>query len=140
MLERRDVGAVEGLSPRRTEVLWRLAVVRLLKEPRCWPGDLSGCFSCAAAPRLVLEMGTTRLMLWFSVLVRVRTGLPLLGLFGGGGLIPAGRLLEVVMFLVFVGFFPLVIRAAPPTAGQEAAWFPVLSSADCPATVFLAAF
>lgn len=108
MLERRDDGAVEGLSPRRKEVLLRLETVRLagvavLEEPRWLPGGFSERLPRDGAPRLVLEMGTTRLMPWFSELVRVRTGLHLLAAefaFGVAGFIPAGRLLEVGRFLV----------------------------------------
>lgn len=102
MLERRDEGAVEGLSPRRREVLLKLETVRLagvavLEEPRWLPGGFSGHLASDEAPRLFLEMGTTRLMSWFSELVRVRTGWDL---FGFAGFIPAGRVLEVGRFLV----------------------------------------
>lgn len=108
MLERRDEGAVEGLAPRRKEVPLRLETVRLagaavLDEPRWLPGGFSERLTRDGAPRLVLEMGTTRLIPWFSVLVRVRTGLPLSAaevVFEAAGFIPAGRVLEVGRLLV----------------------------------------
>lgn len=107
-LERLDEGAVEGLSPRRREVLLRLDMDTLagaaaMEGPRWLPGGFSGRLPRDGAPRLVLEMGTTRLMPWFSELVRVRTGLTLLAVepaFVIAGLSPGGRVLEVGMFLV----------------------------------------
>lgn len=108
MLERRDEGAVEGLSPRRTELLLRLETVTLagaavLEDPRTFPGGFSGRFPRDGAPLLALEMGTTRLMPWFSELVRVRTGLLLLvaeEAFGVAVFVPAGRVFEVGRLLV----------------------------------------
>lgn len=98
MLERRDEGAVDGLSPCLKEVLLRLETVTLagaavLEEPWWLPGGFSGRLPCDGAPRLVLEMGTTRLMPWFSELVRVRTGLDLLtaeAVFGVAGFLQVG--------------------------------------------------
>lgn len=108
MLERRDEGAVEGLSPRRRVVLLRLdmdtlAGVTAMEGPRWLPGGFSERLPRDGVPRLVLEMGTTRLMPWFSELVRVRTGLTLLAVEAAvviAGLIPGGRVLEVGRFLV----------------------------------------
>lgn len=85
------------------------------------PGGFSGRLPCDGAPWLVLEMGTTRLMPWFSELVRVRTGLDLLvaeAVFGVVGFIPVGRVLEVGRFLldgldeVTNSAFPFVEEAA----------------------------
>lgn len=95
-LERRDEGAVEGLAPRRRELPLRLETVRLA-------GSFSGRLPRDGATRLVLEMGTTRLMPWFSELLSVRTGLHLLAAAAAAafaGFIPAGRVLEVGRFLV----------------------------------------
>lgn len=94
MLERREEGAVEGLSTRHTALL--LGVVRLeagLEDPRWFLGGLSGCVHEDKVPLVGLEMFTTRLMPWFSEVVRVRTGLDLLGL------VTEGRVLEVGSFL-----------------------------------------
>lgn len=78
-LERRDEGAVAGLSPRRCKALLLLVVVVLVapEEPRWSPRGFSRCFTCGLAPLLDLEIGTTRRMPWFSELVRVRTALGL---------------------------------------------------------------
>lgn len=117
ILEHRDEGAVDGLSPRRTEVLLRLEAVgvAVLEEPRWWPGGFSGRLTKEEAPRLILEIGTTRLMPWFSELVRVRTGLHLLPVVAAG-FIPGGRVLEVGRFfeddLDEFSAFPLVEEAA----------------------------
>lgn len=88
MLERRDEGAVEGLSPRRREVLpwWGTGRPAAgLEEPRWFPGGL--------LTRLGLEMGTTRLMVWFSEVVRVRTALV-------GVVVLAGVLVLVVVLVL----------------------------------------
>ena len=74
---------MDGLSPRRREVLLRLETVVLfspavLEDPRWWPRGFSGQLPGDGAPRIFREMGTTRLMPWFSEVVRVRTGLDLL--------------------------------------------------------------
>lgn len=100
---------MEGLSPRRRELLLKLETVGLvsavmLEDLRWWPGGFSGRLPRVGAPRVVREMGTTRLMPWFSELVRVRTGLDLLVLevvFGVTlAFTPAGRIFEVGAFLV----------------------------------------
>lgn len=80
-----------------------MADAAVLEEPLWLPGGFSACLPRVRAPRLVLEMGTTRLMSWFSEFVRVRTGLYLLvadTMFGVAGFIPAGRVLEAGGFLV----------------------------------------
>lgn len=102
MLERLDEGAVEGLSPRRRAALFWLETGKLwgtavLVEPRTCAVGFSGHLTKDEVFRLVLLMGTTRLMPWFSVWVRVRVGFALSEV---EGFVPAGWDLEVGRFLV----------------------------------------
>lgn len=102
MLERWDKGAVDGLSPCRMDVLLETFRLVDVAEPSWAPEGLSGCFPRDGTPRFVLEIGTTRLMPWFSELLRVRTGLFLVAtklVLCVAGFIPAGRVLEVGRFL-----------------------------------------
>lgn len=73
MLDRRDDGAVAGLSARRMEALLRFEGG---VEPRLMEGGFSGRLPRDGAPRLGLEMGTTRLRPCCSESVRVRTDRP----------------------------------------------------------------
>lgn len=129
-LERRDEGAVDGRSP-------RLLRVEMVGPPGA-AGGFSGRFPRDGAPRLVLEMGTTRLMPWFSVSVRVRTGFCLLA---AAGFIESGRVLEVGRVLVGdldESAFPFVEEAASVirlVERQEV--LPLLALADCSGTSLL---
>lgn len=91
MLDRRDDGAVAGLSARRM-------------EPRLMEGGFSGRLPRDGAPRLGLEMSTTRLRPCCSESVRVRTDRPageeLLGVNGLEEEAAFGLSLAVFFFLV----------------------------------------
>lgn len=141
-LDRREEGAVEGRSSprRRTEVPLRSETVRPVPEdPRRGPG-FSGHSPGVGATRFFREIGTTRLMPWFSELVRVRTGLGLLAgeaVFGVVlGFIPAARVFEVGVFLAdrleeAAGFAFSMVDADSVFSlviGEESALFLPLSS------------
>lgn len=129
----RDEGAVAGLFIRRGEALLHLEAARLMHTACLIRGGL----------RLVLDIGTTRLMSWFSELVRVRTDLdPPDGetVFGLTGFFPAVRTLEVGKLLlgsldeVAGSAFTLVEEAAFVfllVESLEATLFLILFSVDC---------
>lgn len=102
-LDRRDDGTVAGLSPRRMEAL--LGLVGGV-EPRPLEGGISGRLTRDGAPRLGLEMGTTRLRPCCSEWVRVRTDLP-----AGEELVGGAGLEEEAAFLFSLAVFFFLVSS-----------------------------